>query len=174
MNSSVPPFRRIASNRLWIPAGVVCDPVVEVAPDGRILRVASHPDPDRLPLTEFYAGLLVPAFPDDYRAAFAALLAQRERPLEELLAALIPSDGALRGGALVVISGLDYAPPDRPGADPPACRRTRPLTLPRQLLDSLPRQLLDSLPRLSTSPLSYFPTASAARARSRRPPSLFP
>lgn len=110
MNSSVPPFRRIASNRLWTPAGVVRDPVVEVAPDGRILRVASHPDPDRLPLTEFYAGLLVPVFPDDYRAAFAALLAQRERPLEELLAALIPSDGALRGGALVVISGLDYAP----------------------------------------------------------------
>lgn len=109
MNSSVPPFRRIASNRLWTPAGVVRNPVVEVASDGRILSVESLADPDRLPLTEFYAGLLVPAFPDDYRAAFAALLARRDRPLAELLSELIPADGALRGGALVVISGLDYA-----------------------------------------------------------------
>lgn len=89
MNSSVQSSRRIASNRLWTPAGVVCDPLVEVAPDGGILSVERCPDPDRLPFTEFHAGMLVPGFPADYRAAFAWLLARRENSLAELLPQLL-------------------------------------------------------------------------------------
>lgn len=90
MNSSAQPFRRIASNRLWTPQGVVCNPLAEIAPDGTVLSVRTCPDPDREPFTEFQAGLLVPGFPADYRAAFAQLLARRDQPLDKLLSELIP------------------------------------------------------------------------------------
>lgn len=60
MNSSAQPFRRIASNLLWTPQGLVRNPLVEVAADGRILSVATCAEPDRLPGTEFYAGVLAP------------------------------------------------------------------------------------------------------------------
>ena len=73
-------------------------------------RLASAPDtrggrpraPDRLAATEFYAGLLVPDFPADYRAAFDGMRAAA-LPLSELLPRIVTP-----GGALVVISGLDY------------------------------------------------------------------
>lgn len=60
------------------------------------------PIPDRLAATEFYAGLLVPDFPADYRAAFDGMRAAA-LPLSELLPQAVTP-----GGVLVVISGLDY------------------------------------------------------------------
>lgn len=56
------PSRRIASNWLWTPAGFVRHPLVEADAGGRITSVATCADPDRLPATEFYAGILVPGF----------------------------------------------------------------------------------------------------------------
>lgn len=88
MNSSVQPSRRIASNLLWTPSGVVRNPLVGVAQDGRILTVETCTEPDRSPFTEFWAGMLVPDFPADYFSAFARLLARREMPLPELLSEL--------------------------------------------------------------------------------------
>lgn len=60
MNSSAQPSRRIASNLLWTPQGLVRNPLIEVAADGRILSVTACAEPDRLPGTEFYAGVLAP------------------------------------------------------------------------------------------------------------------
>ena len=95
MTSSAPrPSRRIASNLLWTPQGLVRHPLLTLGADGRVLSAESCPDPDRLAATEFYAGLLVPDFPADYPAAL---------PLSELLPRIVTP-----GGALVVISGLDY------------------------------------------------------------------
>lgn len=103
MNSSAQPSRRIASNLLWTPGGVVRDPLLTLGPDGRVLAVESCPDPDRQPATEFYSGLLVPGFPADYRAAFERLCGDLATPLPVLLAQTVTP-----GGVLVVISGLDY------------------------------------------------------------------
>lgn len=104
MNSSAPqPSRRIASNLLWTPQGLVRQPLVTLASDGRVLRVEVCPDPDRRAATEFYAGLLVPGFPKDWRAAFERLRAGG-LPLGDALPQIV-SDG----GVLVVLSGLDYA-----------------------------------------------------------------
>lgn len=104
MTSSVPrPSRRIASNLLWTPQGLVRSPLVTLAADGRVLSAVCCPDPDRRPATEFYAGLLIPGFPADYRAAFQRLR-DADAPLSELLPGLVESDG----GVLVVLSGLDY------------------------------------------------------------------
>lgn len=60
MNSSAQPFRRIASNLLWTPQGLLRNPLVGVAADGRILTVDTCDEPDRSPGTEFYAGVLAP------------------------------------------------------------------------------------------------------------------
>ncbi|WP_295937704.1 amidohydrolase family protein [uncultured Alistipes sp.] len=60
MNSSVLPSRRIASNLLWTPQGLVRNPLVGVAADGTVLSVETCAEPDRLPGTEFYAGVLAP------------------------------------------------------------------------------------------------------------------
>ena len=60
MNSSAQPSRRIASNLLWTPQGLLRNPLVGVAADGRILSVGTCPEPDRSPGTEFYAGVLAP------------------------------------------------------------------------------------------------------------------
>lgn len=103
MNFSARPSRRIASNRLWTPQGIVLHPVVTVRPDGSILRVEVCAEPDRLPATEFYAGLLVPGFPADYREAFARLRCARD-PLPLTLPRFIEASG----GVLAVISGIDY------------------------------------------------------------------
>ena len=103
MTSSAPrPSRRIASNLLWAPQGLVRHPLLTLGADGRVLSAESCPDPDRLAATEFYAGLLVPDFPADYRAAFDGMRVAA-LPLSELLPRIVTP-----GGALVVISGLDY------------------------------------------------------------------
>lgn len=104
MNSSAQPAsRRIASNLLWTPQGVVRSPLVTLSADGRVLTVAFCPDPDRLPATEFYAGLLILGFPEDYRAAFERLR-DADKPLTEQLPRIVTA----LGGVLVVLSGLDY------------------------------------------------------------------
>lgn len=105
MNSSAQPFRRIASSKLWTPQGLVSSPLVTLSADGRMLSVEVCPEPDRMPLTEFYAGLLVPGFPADYRVAFARLLARPDVPLCSSLPQVVTESG----GVLVVISGLDYS-----------------------------------------------------------------
>lgn len=87
---------------LWTPQGLVRHPLLTLGPDGRVLRAESCPEPDRLAATEFYAGLLVPGFPADYRAAFGGMRTAAA-PLSELLPQVVTS-----GGVLVVISGLDY------------------------------------------------------------------
>lgn len=104
MNSSAQPIRRIASNRLWTPQGVVRWPLVTLSAEGRVLGVESCPSPDRRPATEFYAGMLVFGFPADYRAAFARLMSRASEPLSETLPALVQAEG----GVGVVLSGLDY------------------------------------------------------------------
>ncbi len=97
--------RKIASNLLWTPQGVVRDPLVELADDGGLRSLATCTDPDRVPFVEFYAGLLVFDFPADFRVAFAALRATPGESLAERLPELIvPGEGIP-----VVISGLDYA-----------------------------------------------------------------
>lgn len=103
MNSSAQPIRRIASNLLWTPGGIVRNPLLTLAPDGRVVAVESCSEPDRLAATEFYSGLLVPGFPSDCRAAFERLCRDSATPLPELLAQTVTP-----GGVLVVISGLDY------------------------------------------------------------------
>lgn len=101
-SSAQQPSRRIASNLLWTPQGLVRHPLLTLGPDGRVLRAESCPEPDRLAATEFYAGLLVPGFPADYRAVFDEMRAAA-LPLPELLPQAVTSDGVL-----VAISGLDY------------------------------------------------------------------
>ena len=97
------PARRIAAHRLWTPQGIVCNPVATLSAEGRLIEVECCAEPDRLPATEFYSGVLVPDFPADYAAAFAELQ-RRGGALAELLPAVVPA----RGGIAVVLSGLDY------------------------------------------------------------------
>lgn len=104
MNSSVQPSRRIASNLLWTPDGLQRNPLVELGADGRILRITQCAEPDRMHSTEFYAGVLVPDFPADYRAVFTRMCAHTPPFLPDLLRSL-PAGGE---GVLAVISGLDY------------------------------------------------------------------
>lgn len=58
------PYRKIASNLLWTPEGFLRHPLVRVGGDGRIERVSTCEEPDRSACTEFYAGILTPAFVD--------------------------------------------------------------------------------------------------------------
>ncbi len=95
--------RRIASNLLWTPRGVVHNPLVSFSAEGRPLHIETCTEPDRQAATEFHAGLLVLDFPADYRAAFVAMQAE-DAPLTELLPHYVPADG----GVAVVLSGLDY------------------------------------------------------------------
>lgn len=102
MHSSVEPFRRrIASNLLWTPQGMMRQPLVTFFADGSFL-VERCPMPDRLASTEFQAGLLVADFPVDYRRAFEQMQA-RGGDLRTLLPHVVAE-----GGVWVVISGLDY------------------------------------------------------------------
>ena len=95
MTSSAPrPSRRIASNLLWTPQGLVRHPLLTLGADGRVLSAECCPDPDRLAATEFYAGLLVPDFPADYRAAFDGMRVAA-LPLSELLPRIVTPGGAL-------------------------------------------------------------------------------
>ncbi len=95
--------RRIASNLLWTPQGVIRHPLAVFGPDGRLLRIEPCAEPDRQPATEFHAGLLVLDFPTDYETTFAALLAG-SAPLSEQLPHYVPA----APGCPVVLSGLDY------------------------------------------------------------------
>jgi len=94
-------MRKIASDFLWSANGLLRHPLVEVADDGRALRISSASEPDRLAFVEFRPGLLVPDFPADFRAAFDAL--PPDRPLSESLPPIL----APGRGLLVVISGID-------------------------------------------------------------------
>lgn len=96
--------RRIASNLLWTPQGVIRHPLVVFGPDGRLLRIEQCAEPDRQPATEFYAGLLVLDFPTDYETVFSKLRAERAS-LSERLPHYVPASP----GCPVVLSGLDYA-----------------------------------------------------------------
>lgn len=104
MNFSVQPSRRIASNLLWTPDGLLRNPLVELGSDSRILRITQCAEPDRMQATEFYAGVLIPDFPADYRAVFARMCAHTPPFLPDLLRALPSAEE----GVLAVISGLDY------------------------------------------------------------------
>ena len=97
------PARCIAAHRLWTPQGIVCNPVVTLSAEGRVLEVECCVEPDRLPATEFYSGVLVPDFPAEYAAAFAELQ-RRGGALAELLPTVVPACD----GIAVVLSGLDY------------------------------------------------------------------
>ena len=104
MTSSAPrPSRRIASNLLWTPQGLVRHPLLTLGADGRVLSAECCPDPDRLAATEFYAGLLVPDLRRPTTAPRSTACASPHCRLSELLPRIVTP-----GGALVVISGLDY------------------------------------------------------------------
>lgn len=105
MNFSGQRIRRIASNRLWTPQGVVSWPLVTLSADGVVMSVEECREPDRRAGTEFYAGLLVFGFPADYRRAFAELQRRSDEPLSTTL----PDVVLPAGGIGVVLSGLDYA-----------------------------------------------------------------
>lgn len=96
--------RRIAAHLLWTPGGIVRHPVAEVGEHGDVRWIGSSADPDREPFTAFFAGLLVPDFPRDFRAVFARLQMQPDISLAEVLSAVV-TPGC---GVPVVISGLDY------------------------------------------------------------------
>lgn len=96
--------RRIAAHLLWTPGGIVRHPVAEVGEHGDVRWIGSSADPDREPFTAFFAGLLVPDFPRDFRVVFARMQMQLDIPLAEALAAVV-TPGC---GVPVVISGLDY------------------------------------------------------------------
>ncbi len=68
------------------------------------MELRSLDNPDREPLTEYYAGVLVCNFPEDYHAAFDAMMSRRDVPLDTLLRDVVLADS----GAVVVISGIDY------------------------------------------------------------------
>lgn len=103
MNSRGNRERRIASNLLWTPQGIVRNPLVTFSPEGCPMRIGQCAEPDRQPATEFYAGLLVLDFPADYATVFAAMLTE-QTPLSELLPHYAPAEP----GIAVVLSGLDY------------------------------------------------------------------
>jgi len=98
--------RRIASNYLWHAGAFLRHPLVDLNAAGEALSVAVCPDPDRMPFTEFHAGVLVLGFPSDYRSAFERMKARSAEPLAELL---LRERIPVRPGVAVVLSGLDYA-----------------------------------------------------------------
>lgn len=125
MNSSAQPSRRIASNLLWTPQGLVRNPLVEVAADGRILRVGACAEPDRLPGVEFFSGVLAPglvnahchlelaylrgAIPEGCGfAGFAGAMGQvRERfSPEERLRAVAAADAAMRQAGIEAVGDI--------------------------------------------------------------------
>lgn len=98
-------MRKIASNLLWTPQGIVRRPLVTFDAEGRVRSVEVCDAPDREPFTEFFAGLMVTGFPAAYREAFDRLRACADEPLTEALARI----AGCEEGVAVVISGLDYA-----------------------------------------------------------------
>lgn len=101
----MPQFRRIASNLLWTPQGLVRHPFIVLADDGSLHSVASCSEPDRVAFAEFRAGLVVLDFPMDFRGAFGRFLAGPPLSLAEWLPrVVVPGHGIP-----VVISGIDYS-----------------------------------------------------------------
>ena len=74
--------------------------------EGRIASVDICREVDRVPFTEFYAGVLVAGFPADYRAVFERMMAESGEGLEELLLRYATDPQ----GIVVVISGIGHAP----------------------------------------------------------------
>lgn len=125
MNSCAQPSRRIASNLLWTPQGLLRNPLVGVAADGRILSVETCAEPDRSPGTEFYAGVLAPglvnahchlelsylrgAIPERCGfAGFASALSQvRERfSAEERREAIAAADAAMWQAGIAAVGDI--------------------------------------------------------------------
>lgn len=79
MNFSAP-TRRIASHRLYTEQGFVENPLIELAADGEILHVGRCDEPDRVPRTEFYPGLLVPGLVNAHCHLELSFLAGRIPP----------------------------------------------------------------------------------------------
>lgn len=87
---------------------MVRHPLVTLSPEGAVTDVTRCTEPDRTAGTEFYAGVLVPDFPADFRRVFARMQEEARcggRTLPEQLAELVPA----AAGVPVVISGIDYA-----------------------------------------------------------------
>ena len=80
------------------------NPLVEFSAEGKFISAREVSGVDRSPHTEFYAGLLVIGFKEDYRAAFAEMMASSEQSLEVLL----PRYTSDIQGVAVIISGIDY------------------------------------------------------------------
>lgn len=55
-------MRKIASNYLWTPQGLIPQPLVEVDVDGRVSSVKQYDTIDGCQGVEFYAGIMTPAF----------------------------------------------------------------------------------------------------------------
>lgn len=125
MSSFVQPSRRIASNLLWTSRGLLRNPVIGVAEDGCILSVDQCDAPDRLPGTEFYAGILAPGLIDAHChlelsylkgaipegsgfAGFAAAMGQvRGRfTAQERLQAAVAADAALWNGGVEAVGDV--------------------------------------------------------------------
>lgn len=95
------PARKIASNYLLTCEGLTPAPLVSIAPDGALLAIRQVEHPDREPLTEFYAGVLVIGLDAE---RFAQLATDHTTPLVELIT---PHLDPTRKN-LLLISGLDY------------------------------------------------------------------
>ncbi len=101
-------LRKIACHRLWTDGEILCNPLVSIGPDGRIVAVTRCDRPDTEPLTEFHAGVMVPDFPADFRTVFDGMLARRTKPLADLLSETVARPCGER--CTVMISGVEYEP----------------------------------------------------------------
>lgn len=95
------PARKIASNYLLTHEGLIASPLVTCSADGRLLSVQLCENPDREPLTEFYAGVLVVGLD---ATAVIPLLTDHTTPITELLRPHIDAERQ----TLHLLSGLDY------------------------------------------------------------------
>lgn len=75
--------------------------MVELSDEGGVLTVGRCSTPDRVPFTEFYAGVLVVGLACE---AFAAVAHDHTTPLAELLPPLVDPVSE----CVVLLSGLDY------------------------------------------------------------------
>lgn len=80
------------------------NPLVEFSAEGAFVCAREISGVDQVPHTEFYAGMLVVGFKEDYRTAFSEMMASADRSLEDLL----PRYTSDTQGIAVVISGIDY------------------------------------------------------------------
>lgn len=94
-------MRKIASNLLFDGVTLHRNPVVELSDEHRVVGIRTTETPDREPLTEFYAGLLVVGLEV---ACLPRLLADHTTPITDRLA---PYINPARDG-LTLLTGLDY------------------------------------------------------------------